>query len=184
MFESEPGATIRVGEKSGSSEAMATIREPYVTRRVHESQEGTSEAKKEKIWVSWKPSSSEDGSESGSEREVEEKMSNETMSVLPLEDWGLLEPIEEEDRALLPQIQEAIDIMLGDAVEPAAAVRDNLKRSTSARLALGEGLQGLGAGSEGLSVGADAIPENRVRLKELVGTEDVAEAAELDKRNF
>ena len=141
---------------------MATIREPYVVRRVQESEEGTSEAKKEKIRVSWQPSSSEYGSESRSNGEVEEKMSNKTVLVLPLEDWGLSEPIEEEDPALLPQIQKAIDIMLGDAVELAAAVTDNLKTRASAPLGLGEGLQGLGGGSRGLSVGEDAIAENSV----------------------
>ena len=145
---------------------MATIREPYDAKRVQESEEGTSEAKKEKIWVSWQPSSSEDSSEAGSDGEVEEKMRNETVLVLPLENWGLSEPIEEEDRALLPQIQEAVDIMLGDAVKPV------------------EGLQGLGGSSGGLSVGEDAIPENSVRLKELVGAADVAETAALDNRNF
>ena len=62
--ENELCVMAQVERKKEASETMATKGEPSIITRVEESEEGTSETKKEKIWVSWQPSSSEGGSDS------------------------------------------------------------------------------------------------------------------------
>ena len=57
-----------------------------VTARVEEDGDSTPKPKR-KLWVSWQPSGSEDGSESESEREEEWKIGNETVVELSLEEW-------------------------------------------------------------------------------------------------
>ena len=89
---------------------------------------------------------------------------------------------EEEDHALLPRIQEAVEMLLGDA---AATKAKEAEVSTAGDQSLqptgGEISSG---GNKELSVGENASQENSVKLREWVGVEDVVEAAALDNRNF
>ena len=101
-----------------------------------------------------------------------------------MEGWCPPDPEEESDYAMLPQVKQAIDIMMGE--------RTTLVNSeTLAQTTTGpppppeaEGRQTSREMVKVLGMGVDAIPSNSVTTKDVVGMDKMVEAASLDNRNF
>ena len=126
------------------------------------------------------PSSSEDETE----EDEGERTSQESSWELSMEGWAPPNLGEDNAYAMLPQIKQAIDIMMGGRSNPTnlEGVEDE---STSpmppSQLAaapdLGEAVTELG-------MGVDAIPSNSVTTGDVVGMDEMVEATSLDNRNF
>ena len=95
---------------------------------------------------------------------------------------------EKEDYSMLPQMQQAIDIILGDTVATPIATHTEDKNivihkelaiplSEIERTRVGEVIQVLDGGD-------DAIPKTSVGPKEMNRMDETVEAAALDNRNF
>ena len=123
--------------------------------------------------VRWLPPSSED------ESEMEEKDSAGGVKnigqvlKLPLEGVNLIDMEEKKNYAMLPQIQQAIDIMLSNAASTppatkAEGVADMTHTDPAPPLSEVESSRVEG-GAQGLGVGEGAILKNSVEPKEMVG---------------
>ena len=102
-----------------------------------------------------------------------------------MKEWKLPD-LEEEERnhALLPRLQEAVEMMLRDAAATKATEADSSSASDHLLQPNGEGVLGSGRGNNELSVGENASQEIGVKLRGWVVVEDDVEAAALDNRNF
>ena len=107
---------------------------------------------------------------------------------LTLEDVNLADEEEKENYAMLPQIQQAIDIMLSNtATIPTVTAAEGIANVTHTDQvpAIPEvDLSRMNGIAQGLGVGGDAIPKNSVEPKALAGMDETVEAAALDNRNF
>ena len=91
---------------------------------------------------------------------------------------------EEHDRAGLPLIEHAIKVMLGDGEEEKRADGEEAASHCEGGLRAVAELDGSRGDIKEVGVEAEAIQENSLRLREMVGMDDVIEAAALDNRNF
>ena len=169
---SEPCVTARVSGRSKEEEELVKA----TTQGEEENQPDANPIKKKKR-VSWLPFSSEDDSSAKSESKNEEDKHNEMVLELP-KDEGKHQDTEDEekDHALLPLIQEAVDMILTKTEVPS---EDNQSPQP-----IGGGALGSSGGNEDLSMGENTSQETSVKLREWVGVEDEVEAAALDNRNF
>ena len=120
----------------------------------------------EKEKASWLPSSSE--SDSGSEVDDSADGDNKNSQVweIPLENVNLADKEEKEDYAMLPQIQQALEIMLNStAIIPITNAAESVAdvKPTNQTPSVPEvGILGVREGTQGLGVGEHVIPKNSV----------------------
>ena len=107
---------------------------------------------------------------------------------MPIEAVNLAGVNEEEDYAMLPQIQQALEIMLNHApTTPTATVTEGVTDVKQTGGTLPKPVPNAvddREGAQGLAVGEDAIGKNSVEPKALVGIDEAVEAAAQDNRNF
>ena len=103
---------------------------------------------------------------------------------MPLEGWCTPDPEEESDYAMLSQVKQAIDIMMGErtALPNSETPAQTITGPPSPPAAEG-GPKSREVVKE-LGMGVDAIPSNSGTTKEVIGTDEMVEAASLDNRNF
>ena len=195
VIEREAGATPSkvTGTESDTTPSSETTRDVYArpprkceindaatSSRIGETTSRTTGPEKTQKRVSWMPSSSEDESE---EDEGEERLQEATWE-LSLEGWCPPDPEEESDYAVLPQVKQAIDITMGDRT--ALVNPETLVHTVTGPPPNPEASKGYTSREvvKELGMGVDAIPNNSVTTKDVVGMDEMVEAASLDNRNF